>query len=1367
VYQELASLVTEGRARLGIDQVEFGRRVGVGQQSISRWERGQGRPRRSVAATIAAVLSLDVEQVLEAAGYVGAIADSAGEASLAVRPLVRGLPLHELAPDRFEDLCAELVQHLYPQGHASRFGGSGEKQRGIDVLVDGSPGPLAIVQCKRHRQFGPQDVRQAVADTDLYAPKNYLFLSRQTATAAARSEIVRHAGWELWDGEDIARYIRTRMGKEEAVRLVDTYFPNHRESFLGIARPGPWMTKDEFFAQSSGDQIYTHMWTLVGRAGELSALLGAVQSGGPGIVRLVGRGGLGKTRLLKAVAESFEANDWIVRFLSYGAIAQPADFELLSASRPVLLIVDDGHERSDIAEIFAHLRRRNPDSRLLVASRPYGEVALSQDLRRMGVLVSELPTVPISDLSEDEAVALAREASGGAHDAVVRRLADLTRDCPLATAVGGVLIQRGRLDPVRLEQDGEIRTAILRGFRDAVVAESLDGESDLRRAVLDGLAALQPFRSAAQPFQDTLAAVVGVPYHRIHHHLRSLEDAGVLLRRGDSLRIVPDLLGDVILAQACFDARSGSSTGFLAHIVEVASGETLSRVFVNVSRVDWQVRQQVKGVSLGDSLWMALEDEMRSADLQGLRAVLSLLGQVAYFQPERTLRLVRWILSNPTEEAAQVDTWLGKLYSPTWQDVLHEAAAVLRTIAYHFDFLTESCDLLWELAQTDTRPLHQHPDHPLRLLQDLAKIELSKPLVYNEAIIDIVSRWLNNEYRLSPLEVLEPLFATEGHSQTYTDYKLSFRPFALAPSSVLPLRQRVIDLATREAQSSNIQRAASGIKTLGEALSFPTGSFGRDVSDEERAGWVPNFLDTIRKLGQIAINPAVDSAIVVAIMEALYWHSQYGEEATSNAANEVLARLPDTPEFHIALLVHDGWGHLLRNRGESFETSAANRQERLSAVVRQVLTDFDDEGLVQILEHRLQVESEVFGSDASRQGSLVAALVKDKPPIARLIVDRVIAAPDSSLTPLLHVVLAQLGESVPDELVPTAQALLALQSPLIDSIVSRAFGWSRGPRSSLLEGELELLQCFAASADPIIRESAIMAAQRIAYKSPQEAIDLLLSASFSDQPRLAYEFFLSFIQEDSPLRWEMLTDTQQTAIRSQLIDLKDVSEYSLMTFLSQRSATDPSEVLEIFKLRIARAETLERLDQYRPIPFHWDVPLRVREHSDFLVLLRELHQWISEGHSWIRRSNGAELFIAAAGGFDAAVLALLQELLTAGSQASVEGVAAILREAPRSIIFTQVSFVLQALDAAARFGGDCDRKMRGALWAATVAGTRMGTPGEPFQEDLDQRDECAAIAQRLPKGSLGEKFYRALSEEAEESIRQELERDARDDHRQW
>lgn len=1366
MYPRFASLIADGRARLGIDQAELGRRVSVGQQTVSRWERGLGRPRRNVAATVAKALSMDVDEVLEAAGYAGVAADSASEAALAVRPLVRGLPFHQLADDRFEDLCTEIVQALHPDGHASRFGGPGERQQGIDVLVDG--GRQATAQCKRHRQFGPQDVRQAVIDSEIEAPKKYLFLSRQTATAAARAEMAKYPLWELWDGEDIARFIRTGMTRETAVRLVDSYFPNYREPFLGVARPGPWVTASEFFATSSGEQIFTHDWPLVGRVTELADLLQAIQIGRHGIAYLVGRGGLGKSRLLRSVAEALESENWVVRFLPPGMKADPVDFELLPVSGPVLVLIDDVHDRSDVAENLARLRRRNPDCKLLVALRPYGEMGLSQDLRRAGILLSELSTTRLGDLTQEEAEDLARAAIGGAHEAHVQRLAHLTLDCPFATVVGGVLIRRGRLDPARLEQDDEIRTEILRGFRDAIVADSQNSESGLRRAVLDGLSALQPFRSADPAFKETLGNVVGAPYDRVQHHLRSLEDAGVLLRRRDSLRLVPDLLGDVILAHACFDERSGTNTGFLTRLVEAATGDTLSHVFVNASRVDWQVtRKNQASPSPASALWEALESDLDATDLYGRRNVLRLLKRVAFFQPERTLGIVRWIVSHRTDEVQPQGHWLADLYPPKWEDVLHDIPPVLQGVAYNLVWMREACDLLWQLARLDERPTNQHPDHPLRVLRDLAEFGVTKPLAYNEAMIDIANPWFAVGQLLSPFEVLVPLLATEGSDHTYSDYKVSFRPYAVNVEAVLPLRQRVIDLALNEIRSSDVRRAAAGVRAIESALRFPVGSFGRLISPEERAAWVPNFVSTIGALGQILADPALDPAIAVAIVKAIHWHAEYGEGGTQEAATAARALGPDTTLFQLSLLLHDGWDHLMRSPRMPFEESEVLRAGQRKAVADQLLAENDDSGVALVLEQRLQAEKEAFGAAPGNSGPMVAAIVEARPEIARAIVQRVIDDAQSPLGPALQVVLGRLGDVAPDQLIEAAESLLALQLPAIDIVVSQSFGWNRGLRSSLIEGELELLRTFAANPDPWIRQSAIIAAQRIASEHQQTAIDLLASVSFRDEPRLADEMFTPLTEAGGSLRWELLSPAQQAKIKEQLVEMLEVDGYSLMRFLSRMSATHPLEVIDLFRARILTAEALDQLGAYQPVPLHWDVPLRIRRHDDFLPVLRELRDWIAEGDSWVRREMGATLFAAASGGFDDAVLAIISEGLTGASQNSVDGVAAILRKGPRAIIYSEVQFVLEALDAASRFGEECERTMRGALWAAIVTGSRVGTPGQPFPEDLQQRDECARIAATLPKGSPGEQFYTALSQSADESIRQEAELDARDDRRDW
>lgn len=68
----LGETVKIRREELRLDQLELGRRVGVGQQTVSRWETGAAIPKRDRLPVLAQVLSLDAEYVHRLAGYLPA-----------------------------------------------------------------------------------------------------------------------------------------------------------------------------------------------------------------------------------------------------------------------------------------------------------------------------------------------------------------------------------------------------------------------------------------------------------------------------------------------------------------------------------------------------------------------------------------------------------------------------------------------------------------------------------------------------------------------------------------------------------------------------------------------------------------------------------------------------------------------------------------------------------------------------------------------------------------------------------------------------------------------------------------------------------------------------------------------------------------------------------------------------------------------------------------------------------------------------------------------------------------------------------------------------------------------------------------------
>ena len=65
----LGRFIRTRREELGLDQALLAGAVGVGQQTVSRWERGDGPPRRRHLGPLAGALKIDGAELHRLAGY--------------------------------------------------------------------------------------------------------------------------------------------------------------------------------------------------------------------------------------------------------------------------------------------------------------------------------------------------------------------------------------------------------------------------------------------------------------------------------------------------------------------------------------------------------------------------------------------------------------------------------------------------------------------------------------------------------------------------------------------------------------------------------------------------------------------------------------------------------------------------------------------------------------------------------------------------------------------------------------------------------------------------------------------------------------------------------------------------------------------------------------------------------------------------------------------------------------------------------------------------------------------------------------------------------------------------------------------------
>ena len=1372
---QLGSLLAGARTRLALSQESLAALVEVSQQTVSSWEKGLTRPSARKRMKLAAVLNLQFDDIVTAMSAAKSAAATTARSplehtDLPVRPLTPVLPFNSLSAKGFEDFVADFLERQYPGSEVSPLGGQGDAQRGYDVLVVTGDGQRVGFQCKREQNFGPQKVIDAIGAGELQVDESVIALAR-TATAAARFEIDKHSGWRMWDQADMSRKIR-QFSTESALQLVGAHFPSHIESFLGIKPASPWMTAEEYYRRSP-QALLDHRQPLVGRHDLVDKVATWVtESDSPRIGLLLGRGGLGKSKLVWEVASRTYQPEVEFRWLAIGQQPTPADFELLPRSGTLVLVLDDAHAVDRVAAIAAQLWQHRPNARLLLAARPYGETQLQTEIWALNLPASAVELWTLDDLTRAEASDLVAELLGRpVTDPFTKQLAAISADCPFLAIVAADLLKRGELAGTSLASDTSLRNEVFGRFSVQMTGGLTGTDAVQRRDVLSAIAAFQPVRLDDSDFVAAISTVTNIEsWDAVNGRIHELEDAGLVLRRGTiAIRVVPDMFGDILLGQAAFDARSGHATLFMKRAQAASSGLPLQHLLVNASRMDWQVRDggPVQDDIVG-SLWSTLSEELLAGSFDEQVIMLKLVAKIAYYQPERALELIEAVLAL-TPPPADTDDEEPTPWAATRDHVVRETVPVLRNVSYHLDHLRPALEILWALAQNDTRPTNQHPDHPLRVLRQIADLGTGKPFVYLHAIIDAATEWLAVASRLSAFDVIEPMLATEGSDETSSDLTLTFHAFGIPPSSVREVRSRVVELAFQEAKRDDVPSAVRAIKALEQAIHGPIGMFSREPSDAEREVWAIEFVPIIEGLGELGTNPDRDPAIRVAIREALGWHAEHASSVTKPAAKAVLDSLVKTLEDDLALCLHDGWGRMALRSGLNFEEAERARLAEYRRVAELISGDQTEQEVLDHLEHRLHIEHVTStGFDSSVR--FLSDFFDFKPSAAALLCEAV-SRPDT-FPELRHFVTSALGALARqghDRAIEFAETMLTGNDERLQSAAAFALSWNRHGRVTVLPGETEVLSMMADHPNDNVRVAIGRAVFCIGMTDKALALDLLAKIRFGGAAKIAAEALSSFAPQ-GPLSWADTNAALRKAIVAQLVECSDLGEYELTSAISELSKIDPLRVTKFLMARVDRRTELQDV-RYDALPYHWEPPLRIQETNDLARCLREVRKWMTK--KWHDRTrsylqdDGADLFKLVAGAWTDQAFVTLSDLNGTNDEHELVTVARIVAHAPIALVLRQVDLVTRLLRRAEALG-----KASGDLVGQALLPTNYGVftvwSGERPTKYVQERDEARRVAGHLPHGSIESRFYSSLADAIESRLNFTQSRpEPRYDGRDW
>lgn len=879
-YEQLGKLIYERRVAVGIaTQAELSQRLGLAQQTVSRWEAGTSRPRSNQLPNLASVLEVAPSALVSTAGYV---------ANVTTISFDRPLPLSSLTPESYEHFCLDFLASLFgDQAVVHPTGKTGHKQYGIDIEARFLRGDVHTYQCKREAQFGPEKVNRAVSAQTIEATRKFILLAR-VASPDARDEVKMHAPiWDLWDQIDITRVFRT-LPKNEQVRIVDIYFPTQRFALTGEHTAGPWQTPESFFApQLAEGRFFNQRWDLVGRTGELTELARSLGDTDVIAVSLIGRAGEGKSRVLLATLETFAVRNPGVRVV----VASPTEevttksLEDLGSGKK-LIVVDDVHDRSDLTQMIRYAAENTSESKLLLVYRPYWVDMAQRELARCGLTGKLTTSVTLAKPTKQDAETLATHVltKMGAPAKFAKAIAEVAFDSPLAVVVGAQIVATQGLHPEMFRSSEEFRATVLKHYEHVIASGIAKGkDQDRVYAVLRVLALIQPFSPDDRRVLQLLEEFERIESPDASSLIRRLIDSGVLFKRGSRYRISPDLLADSIIETA-YISEGGTSNGHAEKIFAACGPDHMEHILLNLGRLDWRRNEgDASNSTLLDGLWSQLEwkDDYVNAQIKAAAAA-------AYFQPHQALTLARKLIDEGHGQDESV-------------------CRMLQGTTFIFRHLDEACSLLWEVGQNDTRPTNQHPYHPIRILTELATPGPRKPVAAVEAAVDFAislmdyaDSW-NGAY--TPLDILAGGLTTEGHFTSATSRQITFTQFAVHLGVVAKVRLRIIVALLALLSHSDQRRAFHAAEHLTDALRGP-----HAAPPADRNQWGDEFRETLEKLNSLLHTHLLPSPILLRICESVQWHAFYGYEYTREPAQRILAHLDRDLQTQTIRALMDAWG---------------------------------------------------------------------------------------------------------------------------------------------------------------------------------------------------------------------------------------------------------------------------------------------------------------------------------------------------------------------------------------------------------------------------------------------------------------------------
>jgi hypothetical protein len=1243
--------------------------------------------------------------------------------------------------DRFESFCLATVRALPEVKRAARYGNTGERQLGIDIEADLIDGRKRTIQCRHRKQFSKRQAEKTIADTQYVADEHEIWVTCNVGTTV--SELIGGLeGWLIESAEGISQKLRLEIPREKARLIVaDAFGARVSRAFLGPDTPLAFVAPDDYFAPfDDPDLLLRQDLRLVGRVSELEGLVDAALAPSVRVVVLAGRGGIGKTRLLRAAADALSEAGKRTLFTLDGGVLTPEVLEDLPLE-DTIVFVDDAH-RGDIALalLLAATRRRDPLT-VVLATRPGGLDQIAAACTNAQLEPQQIAQLPrLGALSRDEAQSLAVEALGE-RSTRAENLADATQELPLITVLGGGLLSRGAFSPGADQGAEELRRSVMSRFVEEQRGRITPRVSeDQAEVLLTLLAALSPLNTANVPLMRLVADELGVTESRLRRWLGDVQDAGLLLARGDRRRLTPDVLADEVLFEACLD-RQRRPTGRAMELWQRYSPHAASELLLNLGEVDW--RATTSGSSVLDEVWQEISYAFARSDAWGREQLIDLLAPAAHFVPTQILELVDLALATP---AATTD-WSPFSLQIDDDSVRMKLSVLLGAVGRHRDHARAAMDRLWILGRDTAGATHSFSAHPLDVIRELAGYDFGA--THHQALIDLVAHEAAapevDEHGVSPLGLLDALLARDGTWTKWVGAHVQIGKHFVPTEATEQWRTQVRDLLIEQALRGTPRQRVSAAAMFDGALRLP---YGAPAPEEIRAEWRTDQLRLIDAVARIA-RASEDPAVRAQLARALPFHAEHGpwDELRQRAAELLVVLSGEEEELLTAIAAP--WDILE-------EEKKTERDERVAALLTSRCGD--GQALAQYLEGLVADIVARGMSDGPSVDSLVFHVLQGLPSYAEGLWEWSVAHPDGQVASIGAMALGTLrtaGNDVQARLERAAHSDQPSVRRLAASYLC-AGTWFEHPHT----GEIALLAELSHDDDPRVRSLISTTLLRLQRQAPGLVLEHALRARVEpDDERSADMLFSTMVK----FGIERLDDRQVERLVAQLETVREPGHFAHQA-IAALGARDPARVVDLWLARLRR-EREAGADGYRAVPFHdYGVEMlggargqaRVALHARLLEPLGEIPDW--------RRHELGRLFwrltlpaLSDDKPDDERVAARRAELqaawkavcdFAAGSRADRRALVDVLSEAPWQVVLSSPTEVAALVELESPLRSDDRAGLENALRTAAATGMHSRTGWEDSPRWTTTAEQARTAAAALRPGSPGARFYLRVEEMA-------------------